>query len=84
MVKERLKKGDYVGKNVYQSKWNGQPIVVKRIKGWRKAEFEIQKYIESIGQKNIINMHHHSEDNDKFTLVLEKGLQFQSISFENL
>jgi hypothetical protein len=51
MVKERLKKGDYVGKKVYQSKWNGQPIVVKRIKSWRKAEFEIQKYIKSIGQK---------------------------------
>jgi serine/threonine protein kinase len=48
--------------------------VVKRIKGWRKAEFEIQKYIKSIGQKNIISMHHHFEGDKKFTLVLERGL----------
>jgi hypothetical protein len=42
--------------------------------GWRKAEFEIQKYIKSIGQKNIISMYHHFERDKKFTLVLERGL----------
>ncbi|KAK2408367.1 serine/threonine-protein kinase/endoribonuclease IRE1a [Trifolium repens] len=74
MVKERLEKGDYVGEKVYKSKWKRQPVVVKRIRGWRRADFEIERYIKSIGQKNIISMHHHFEDNDKFTLVLERGL----------
>jgi hypothetical protein len=30
--------------------------------------------IKSIGQKNIISMHHHFEGDKKLTLVLERGL----------